>query len=88
MKEYDDNALYEIKIRACLDKAYGDWSEIKKFKLDELECDKSSIFNMERNKNSNNIFQLENIFQNVLYNDNEKENITNIFSKIKEDDGQ
>ena len=81
LDEYDNNTLYEIKIRACLDEAYGDWSEIKKFKLDELECKESRVFNLKKNKNSNNIFQSGNIFQNVLNNNNEKENINNIFSK-------
>ena len=35
--EYDENDLYEIKIRLCINDIYGEWSETKKFKINELE---------------------------------------------------
>ena len=36
LDKYDEKADYEVKIRAFIDDLYGDWSELKKFKIKEL----------------------------------------------------
>ena len=36
LKKYNEKAVYEVKIRAFIDDLYGDWSELKKFKINEL----------------------------------------------------
>ena len=41
LEKYEEKAVYEVKIRAFIDDLYGDWSEIKKFKINELS---SSLF--------------------------------------------
>ena len=52
LKKYNEKAVYEVKIRAFIDDLYGDWSELKKFKINEL----GSCFNFGGCSFSNWIF--------------------------------
>ena len=52
LDKYDENADYEIKVRLCVNDSFGDWSEPKKFKINEL--DNGNPFNP-FNKIENNI---------------------------------
>ena len=36
LDKYDENADYGIKIRTCINETFGDWSETKIFKINEL----------------------------------------------------
>ena len=52
LKEYNEKADYEVKIRAFIDDLYGDWSELKTFKINEL----GSCLNFGGSLFSNSIF--------------------------------
>lgn len=71
IEKFVENAVWEIKIRAGVDVEFGDWSEIKKFKLDELDDDKGNLLVGENIFNSD--FQNEDFF-NIVYNNFEKKN--------------
>ena len=36
LEKYDEKAVSEVKIRAWKDDLYGDWSELKKFKIKDI----------------------------------------------------
>jgi len=36
-EKYNESKIYEVKIRTVINEVYGDWSEIKRFTIDEEE---------------------------------------------------
>lgn len=58
LDKYDYYAIYEVKIRALIDNYFGEWSEIKKFKIYELGDDKKE------NNNNFNLFNPFNLNEN------------------------
>ena len=74
LDKYDENADYEIKIRACINETFGDWSETKKFKISELKTESIFANPFIANNNTN-----KNIFGGLFTNSNLK-------STLKEED--
>ena len=52
LDNYETNVEYKVKIRSCIDNLFGDWSEIKKFKIDFFRDNNSG-----NNKNIISLFQ-------------------------------
>ena len=94
LEKYESNAEYEVKIRVSSDDEFGDWSEIKNFKIDSNSNNTnifftSGLFNSKNNDNYNkknyNIFGEPNPINNTFdfSNNNKNDKSLNLFSNFK-----
>ena len=94
LEKYESNVEYEVKIRVSSDDEFGDWSEIKKFKIDSNSNNtniffNSGLFNLKNNDNDNkknyNIFVGPNPINNTFdfSNNNKNDKSLNLFSNFK-----
>ncbi len=94
LDKYDLNAIYEIKIRALINNYFGEWSEVKKFKISELgdyKKENDNNFNRfnpfgnfnenSKNKNDKNFENNKNPF-NFLINNKDNEYKINPFIQL------
>ena len=84
LDKYETNVEYEVKIRASIDDCFGDWSEIKKFKIDDDSGNNnnlflsSGLFNLNDNDNKKNT----NLFENIVSNNKINNKLLNPFSSL------
>ena len=94
LEKYESNVEYEVKIRVSSDDEFGDWSEIKNFKIDSNSNNTnifftSGLFNSKNNDNYNkknyNIFGEPNPINNTFdfSNNNKNDKSLNLFSNFK-----
>ena len=94
LEKYESNVEYEVKIRVSSDDEFGDWSEIKNFKIDSNSNNtniffNSGLFNLKNNDNDNkknyNIFVGPNPINNTFdfSNNNKNDKSLNLFSNFK-----
>ena len=94
LEKYESNVEYEVKIRVSSDDEFGDWSEIKNFKIDSNSNNTnifftSGLFNSKNNDNDNkknyNIFVGPNPINNTFdfSNNNKNDKSLNLFSNFK-----
>ena len=94
LEKYESNVEYEVKIRVSSDDEFGDWSEIKNFKIDSNSNNTnifftSGLFNSKNNHNYNkknyNIFGEPNPINKTFdfSNNNKNDKSLNLFSNFK-----
>lgn len=93
LDKYETNAQYEVKIRTSIDGSFGDWSDIKKFKIDDFKDGdfgnnnniilSSSLYNLQIDDKNNNVLSFALCNSKKDDNDNKKNN--NIFSNLNQE---
>ena len=93
LDKYETNVEYEVKIRASIDDCFGDWSEIKKFKIEDDSGENKNLFlssglfklNDDDNDNKNNTNPFKNIFSNNNINNKQSNPFSGLFDSVNKE---
>ena len=93
LEKYNESKIYEVKIRTVINEVYGDWSEIKRFTIDEEEHQIKVLDIIKENKISffnPNISKAKkaSLFANLFDNKNDSKEIYSLENLFKKSQGK